>query len=323
MENPAHIANKILSMTKSEKYAYINETEYGLSGNPNIKFVISITSYSKRINQTYLSIDSLLRQTFKPDVICLYLPREEFQNEINDLPTELRLQLSKGLTVKFCENYRVHNKIQHALKDYPNTCIVNFDDDMYYNTGVLQITCENHKIYPNDILTLYSHPIAIQNNVRIINMNYNNLFSKIMTPEKNIFVDYSEGKYIYDKNFVNYPITSFGGTLYPPNCFDDEVFNSENFLELTPNSIEVWLWAMATLKGTNSRTLEFNGFLCYLHNDTTSPLYEYNCTYRENALTYRDRQLNRVINKYNINKIIFPNIPKCQNEMLDIPKRIC
>jgi hypothetical protein len=309
-------------MTKYERYNYINDAECGISGNVNLKFVVSITSYLKRINQTYLSIDSILRQTFKPDVICLYLPKIEFPNGILDLPMELRMQMSKGLIIKFCENnYRVHNKIIHALKEYPNSVIINFDDDVYYNPRILKTLCDGHNEYPDDILTLYSNHVMIENNVRVIYRDLYDVWLKILTPEKNIVIDYSKFVFEYDVKFSHYPITCVGGTLYPPNSFNVEIFNIKKMLELTPHSLEVWLWAMATLNNTMSRTLSFNGILCCLHNDSTTPLHLYNCVIGEHNMTNRDRQLNRVINEYNINEIFYPNIPKCSKDKLELPER--
>lgn len=323
MENPAQIVRNILNMNKYERYTYINETSYGISGNSTIKYVVSITSYLKRIDKTYLSIDSILRQVFKPDIICLYLPKSEFPNGINDLPMELRLQTGRGLTIKFCKNnYRVHNKIIHALQDYPNTTIINFDDDIYYNSRILKTLCENHEEYPNDILTMYSNHIMLENDIRVIYRDLYDVWLKILTPEKNIIIDYPKYKLKYDTKFAHYPITSVGGTLYPPNCFDSEVFNITKMLELTPHSLEVWLWAMSTLKGTTSQTLPFTGFLCCLHNDSTTPLHQYNCIIGEKNLTNRDRQLNRVINEYNLNDVIYPNIQKVSADMLKLPERI-
>lgn len=52
--------------------------------------IVSLTSWSKRIEQTHLTIQSILNQTVKPDKIELNLDYENFPNGYNDLPESIK-----------------------------------------------------------------------------------------------------------------------------------------------------------------------------------------------------------------------------------------
>ena len=44
------------------------------------RVIVSMTSYPKRISYIEKVLDSMLRQTILPDIIVIYLSREEFEN---------------------------------------------------------------------------------------------------------------------------------------------------------------------------------------------------------------------------------------------------
>ena len=55
--------------------------------------IVSLTSYPKRIGTVWLTIETLLRQSVKPDEIILWLAQEQFKS-IDVLPREL-IELQK------------------------------------------------------------------------------------------------------------------------------------------------------------------------------------------------------------------------------------
>ena len=61
----------------------------------NLKIIVSMTSWPKRIKNVSTVINSLLNQNIKPDLIELNLSIEEFPNKEKDLPEDINILLSK------------------------------------------------------------------------------------------------------------------------------------------------------------------------------------------------------------------------------------
>ena len=112
------------------------------------ELIVSLTSYPARIGKVHIAIDSLLKQTLKPDRIVLYLADDQFPGREADLPTELLKCVERGLTISWCEDFKSHKKLIPALIEYPDAIIVTFDDDIYFEPTRLELLyndyIENH-----------------------------------------------------------------------------------------------------------------------------------------------------------------------------------
>jgi len=114
--------------------------------------VISLTSHPKRINTTYLAIESMYRQILLPHKIVLNLALEDFPNK--KIPESLRFfEKEKGLEINFTDNFRVATKILPTLKKYPDMTIVTIDDDRIYSPYLLEYLCEQSAKYPGVIVS--------------------------------------------------------------------------------------------------------------------------------------------------------------------------
>ena len=114
-------------------------------------YVVSMTSYRGRIDWVYIPISSILLGSLKPNVVVLYLSREEFPGELSDMPKELIQLQSHGLTIEFVEgNLRSHKKYRYAFELFPNKKIITIDDDIIYPFDFLQrITSLNNELPKN------------------------------------------------------------------------------------------------------------------------------------------------------------------------------
>jgi RimJ/RimL family protein N-acetyltransferase len=83
------------------------------------KIIVSLTSYPKRIETTWLAIETLLRQTVKPDKIILWLADTQFES-LEKIPRELREQQKRGLTIRFCDDLKSHKKYFYTMQEYKN-----------------------------------------------------------------------------------------------------------------------------------------------------------------------------------------------------------
>ena len=79
-----------------------------------IKYIVSLTSFPARINEVWICIDSLMRQTFKPDKIILWLADSQFPDRV--LPESLRKYEKKGLSICWCDDLRSYKKFFYTIQ---------------------------------------------------------------------------------------------------------------------------------------------------------------------------------------------------------------
>ena len=198
----------------------------------NIKVIVSLTSYPKRMYDIHLCLYSLLTQSFKPDAIVLWLAREQFPNGLEDVPQKVLNLQQWGVTIKWCEDYRSYKKLIPAIIEYPNDIIVTADDDLFYASDWLLVLWKNYlKSNRRSLIAHRCHKVAMQG-------------GKIQPYSRwwKCIDDYSIA-------FSNFP-TNGGGTLFPPETLHDDVKDYELASALCPSGDDIWIWGMAVRKGT-------------------------------------------------------------------------
>lgn len=210
-----HILHDSTSGVCQEKYADHN-------------IIVSLTTYGKRINDVAYSIESIMQQTLKANRIILWLGME-FQ--ARRLPQLLMLQQKRGLEIHFCDDIRSYTKLVPALAIFPNDAIITIDDDLLYDIDVLERLILAHQEIPDCIHASRVHRMRLADDGHLF-------------PYREWHLRCKETG-IHKLNFL----TGVGGVLYPPHCFDDEVFNQEVFLRDCKYADDVWFNAMAIKKG--------------------------------------------------------------------------
>lgn len=186
--------------------------------------VVSLTSFGKRINEVYLSIESVMQGTLKPNRIVLWLSESEFKGKT--LPITLQKQQKRGLQIEYCEDIRSYSKIVPAMLKYPNACVVTIDDDVLYEFDLLENIVKAHLDCPEDVCACRIHRITLDANQK-----------------PNSYMEWQWEVWPQDKSKLNF-LTGVGGVLYPAHCFAEEFFNKEAFMSLCPNADDVWINAM-------------------------------------------------------------------------------
>src|SRR5690606_16598971 len=74
----------------------LNRRSYALANNNSNDLIVSLTSFPARIDRLWLVVECILRQSYKPDRIILWLSKEQFTT-VNELPKSLLEQRSRGL----------------------------------------------------------------------------------------------------------------------------------------------------------------------------------------------------------------------------------
>jgi len=202
----------------------VTEDRYG-----GEEIIVSLTSFGKRVNEVYLAIESIMQGTLKPNRIVLWLAVDEFGGRV--LPQTLQRQQKRGLQIEFCKDIRSYKKIVPAMVKYPDACVVTIDDDAMYEFDLLENLIRRHQENPDDICACRMHRIALGDQNK---------------PKS--YLQWDMLVYPKEKSNLHF-LTSGGGTLFPPHCFDEEFFNEDAFMSLCPYADDVWINAMIWKSG--------------------------------------------------------------------------
>ncbi len=224
------IAQRSARLSAQYQWSAINSTSTGVGNDLADDIIVSLTSFDKRIDDVYLTIESLLQQSLKPDRIILWVSEQEFS--ANDIPHVLRLQEKRGLEVRFCpENLGPYKKYFYTLKAYPQSLILTVDDDILYPHDLVDMLYRNYKRSPNVIHCTRAHGMQLSSYGEVL-------------PYKRWDRPCRESQ----PSLLTFP-TGIGGVLYFPGCFDEQVMDQSLFMTLCPNADDVWLKAMSLKKG--------------------------------------------------------------------------
>ena len=192
------------------------------------RIIVSLTSFPKRIDTLWITVETLLRQTMKPDEIILWLAEEQF-NGIDSVPQKLLEQQKRGLTIRFCDDLRSHKKYYYAMQEYPEDLIVLVDDDAFYPYDTIEKLMKLHKKNPDEIVCMTPAIITGDDMPP----------SLWRSPKHNEKIEHS----IYAQPFTGQ------GTLYPPHSLDEKyAFRKDLILELCPYADDLWLKYMSLRK---------------------------------------------------------------------------
>jgi len=267
------IANLIIPIYYSLKQSQSSE-KLGTNLKPNNRIIVSLTSFPKRINKLWIVIESLLMQTHKPDMIILWLSRNQFDSK-DKLPKKLLLQQKRGLEIRFCDgDFKSHKKYFYTLKEYPNDFIITVDDDIVYHTTMIEQLVSLNLKYPNSVCCHRACCLITVNNKLLPYTDWPELFNDI-GPSHRIFQ------------------TSGGGTLFPPHSLHEEVVNESVFKNICIDADDIWLNVMIKLNNTTIVKSNFNsGYLPIIYFNNVN-LYSTNLILGNN-----DIQIERVRNYY-------------------------
>ncbi|MFV0248997.1 MAG: hypothetical protein ACK5H1_08575 [Tenacibaculum sp.] len=243
----------------------------------NTKVIVSITTFPQRISKIWLVIECVLRQTVLPDMIILWLSKEQFPNCFDDLPQRVLNYYVKGLLhIEFVEDdIRSHKKYYYALKEYPEDMIITLDDDLYYSSNTIKDLLLLNKNYPNALCCLRGFKVLRSKGAILPYVKWQKLTNEY-GPAFDIFH------------------TSGGGTLYKKSMFSNEVFNKEVFKKMSFYADDVWLNMMLQLNKTPTVKSEFYSHLIPIINNSVK-LSRQNVTQGGN-----DKQIKALIDHYKI-----------------------
>lgn len=195
-------------MSELTEYTRDNYPSFGKKYNGE-KAIISLTSWTARINTVSKTLFSLLQQC--PGFhIVLVLSEEEFPKMMDELPENLKLFVNNELIeVLFApENLRPHLKYFYTMQKYRDAPIITADDDQIVFKNFAEILYTSYLKNPNVIHGGRCH---------------------LILKKANTILPYNKWK--WDCKSINKPsfelfATGVGTVLYPPNILklsDDDL----------------------------------------------------------------------------------------------------
>lgn len=195
------------------------------------ELVVSLTTHSKRIHSVFHTIESIFQQTYKPNRVVLYVNEDKFSEE--ELPETLKMQMKRGLEVRFVKDVRSYTKLVYALVDFPEANIITVDDDLMYPFDMIERLVKAHLHHPEAICSIAARTMI-----------------KLRSREFDTYQHFQFEDLEQDQISTKYIAEGFAGVLYPPHSLHEDVTNAERFLELAPHTDDLWFKAMSLLKGT-------------------------------------------------------------------------
>lgn len=208
--------------------------------------IVSLTSYGKRLYEVAITIESLMEQTLKANRIVLWL-----QEDLKMVPIPANLQLLKkrGLEIYYCKDIRSYKKLIPSLETFPDDAIITVDDDLIYEYDFLEHLIVNH-----------------QRNQEIV---FCYRLKEIGIDKKGNVLTYSKWKPMLHndcRNSLRF-LTTGGGVIFPPHCFDNEIFNEEVFGSICKYADDIWVNAMLLKSARIIQRIEYKHWDCFFVNE--------------------------------------------------------
>jgi|HubBroStandDraft_2_1064218.scaffolds.fasta_scaffold00027_15 hypothetical protein len=196
--------------------------------------VVSLTSYGKRIDTVYLTIESIACGSLLPSELILWLdegPRYQ------SLPSTLGRLKDRGMTVRLCKNYGPHKKY------YP------YVDAHEKFVGPL-VTADDDILYPNDWLK--SLMDAFEQDPEVVN----GFRARVMSFEGDRLAPYMQWSLCSStKASWRHLLNGASGVIYPPRLLEAVKRAGPEFVQCCPKADDIWLHANALRAGFKVRQI--------------------------------------------------------------------
>lgn len=236
--------------------------------------IVSLTSFPARINNLWIVVESLLRQTVRPQKIIIWLSKDQFTSQ--SIPLSLQELEPRGVEIRFVDrDIKSHKKYYYVFQEYPTSLILLADDDIIYPSDMLEklIGLYMSSKHEKRIAHVYGYKMKFNPDGTLMPYNtWGALYSS------------SEGRNLF--------FGSGGGTLLNPADLYKDVTEIENARLLAPLADDVWLNAMARLGGCYYHKLA-NGPILSVQNRNDETLANSNLSENQN-----DVQIKNVVSYY-------------------------
>lgn len=271
---PRFVRDKLRSLRKARPACTLKKEDR------KQRIIVSLTSYGERLKTVHLALDTIFRQTVKPDKIVLCVTQEDYEL----LPENLKAMEKKGkIELITGENLRAHKKYFYTMQKYPDDIIITVDDDVLYRRDLIEKLYAAYKLFPDCVCAIRVHRIILN--------------------EDGEPLPYTKWKLRNTEYLLqprnDYLATGVGGALYPPHLFGEETFNAELIKELCYYADDIWLKIMELRSNIRVVLADKNPRLTYT--EGTQEVGLFNTNVGENL---NDVQLNALLDHYGREELI-------------------
>jgi hypothetical protein len=190
--------------------------------------VVSLTSYGKRVETVYLTVESIAAGSLLPSELVLWLDDAKL---FDALPPSLERLVRRGLTINLTNNYGPHTKYYPFVESreaFP-TPLVTADDDIIYPTSWLA-----------ELVAAYTRNPSVVNchRARVIALDGEELAPYLQWH----LCESTEPAWHHFLNGVS-------GVIYPPKLLAALKAAGTAFVDCCPKADDVWLHATALRQG--------------------------------------------------------------------------
>lgn len=197
--------------------------------------VVSLTTYGKRIDTVFLTLESIALGDLLPSRLILWLDELD---RYNNLPESLRKLQSRGLEVRLTPNYGPHKKYYPFLQSSPllDVPLATADDDVVYPSGWLRGLAQSYSEHPSLVSCYRAH---------------------VMRFEGHSFAPYVTWQRCRSTqpSFLHFA-TGVSGTIYPPDLQERIKAAGLGFEDVCPRADDVWLHLQALRGGFRIKQLK-------------------------------------------------------------------
>lgn len=208
-----------------------------LKDNPSLP-IVSLTTFPGRLDNVWMVIYCMYKQTVKPGKIVVTLANSEIKGGYNSLPESLKLFADKGVEFLFVNtNLRPHNKYYYTRQKYPDRLVITIDDDLLYYSDTIQRLMDMHVKFPDAVCSNRVQEVGYCNG-EFLDSNKWNLIHKQQPPSH-----YLLG-------------LGYSAVLYPPSFVSRDLYNAEKIKKLCLMADDMWLKVqelIADVKVVNGR----------------------------------------------------------------------
>ena len=234
--------------------------------------IISITSYHKRFDILYLTIESLINQNYAGNYQIVITLSEEDIDLYGGLPDNLASQLKRGVRlIRVKENIKSHKKAFYISDENNISPIITVDDDILYPHWWLSEILYAASSELDCVLAFRGHYIIRDDN--------------------NLILDYA--LWFNKSDDVSTPVpkcsflpTGTSGVYYPVGSLKGLARTKNQFLELCPHADDLWLKYITTINGFKAKRIRPHNvhFLC---SDLSDSLHTVNVHNGGNDIQFR------------------------------------
>lgn len=238
--------------------------------------IVSLTTFSKRIDKVYLTIESICRQrTNHKFYVHLYVCNADIPNGI---PRSLLRLQKRGLKIIIVdENLRSYKKLFYCYLNNKDSNIITIDDDIFYPSWWLELMLEKHIKFPLSTIAYRGHFIKFDSNGSL--RPYAEFISNFRTPP--------------EKSMGLIP-TGVSGVFYPTGSLAGLEMEKDDFMSLSPTADDLWFKVLTIRNGFfTTLVLKKNIHFISIPDSQSYSLRSINLDSHQN-----DIQLNSILNKF-------------------------